>query len=79
MYYPTFCCPTTILLFHDQFQNIYRQNWCTTTKQLSSKQATATFINPNFDQMDVKQIKAFISARGVQVSTYCKTWTYSAS
>ena len=46
---------------------------CTTTKQPPSKQAIATSTDSNFDQMDVKNIKAFISARGVQVSTYCKT------
>ena len=34
---------------------------CTTTKQPPSKQAIATSTNPNFDRMDVKQIKAFIS------------------
>ena len=45
---------------------------CTTTKQPPSKQAIATSTNPNFDQMDVKQIKAFISAQSVQVSTYHK-------
>ena len=39
---------------------------CTTTKQPPSKQAIATFTNPNFDQMDEK---AFISSRGVLVST----------
>ena len=46
---------------------------CTTTKQPPSKQAIATSTDSNFDQMDVKNIKAFISARGVQVSTYRKT------
>ena len=45
---------------------------CTTTKQPPSKQTIATSTNPNFDQMDVKQMKAFISARGVLVSTYQK-------
>ena len=44
----------------------------TTTKQPSSKQAIATSFNLNFNQMDVKQIKAFISAWGVQVSIYRK-------
>ena len=38
---------------------------CTTTKQPSSKQAIAAGPNPNFDQMDVKKMKAFISVRGV--------------
>ena len=42
---------------------------CTTTKQPPSKQAIATSTNPNFDQMDEKQMKAFISSRGVLVST----------
>ena len=42
---------------------------CTTTKQPPSKLAIATSTNPNFDQMVVKQIKAFISAQSVQVST----------
>ena len=46
---------------------------CTTTKQPSSKQAITTSTDSNFDQVDVKNTKAFISARGVQVSTYCKT------
>ena len=32
---------------------------CTTTKQLPSEEAIATSTNPNFDQMDVKQMKAF--------------------
>ena len=39
--------------------------------QPPSKLAIATSTNPNFEQMDVKQIKAFISTQGVQVSTYC--------
>ena len=42
----------------------------TTTKQPSSKLATTASTCPNFDQMDVKQIKAFISSQDVQVSTY---------
>ena len=46
---------------------------CTTTKQPHSKQAIATSTDSNFDQVDVKNIKALISARGVQVSTYRKT------
>ena len=46
---------------------------CTTTKQPSSKQAIAASTDSNFDQMDMKNIKAFISAWGVQVSTYNKT------
>ena len=45
---------------------------CTTTKQPPSKLAIATSTNPNFDQVDVKQIKVFISAQSVQVSTYHK-------
>ena len=49
---------------------------CTTTKQPPSNQAIATSSDSNFDQMDVKNIKAFISVRGVQVSTYR---TYSPS
>ena len=60
----------------------------TVGKELSSKQgttSTSTSENKNndndndnsnnnldFDKMDVKEIKEFISARGVQVSTYCK-------
>ena len=42
---------------------------CTSTKQPPSKLAIATLTNPNFDQMDVKQIRAFISSQGVQVYT----------
>ena len=48
-----------------------------TTKQPPSKQAIATFTNPNFDQMDVKQIKVFISPQRVQVLK--QIWTYSAA
>ena len=40
-----------------------------TSTSTSSKQPHAT---PNFDNMDIKAIKEFISARGVQVSNYRK-------
>jgi len=43
----------------------------TAMNQPSSQQATAT-ADHEFDKMDVKEIKRFISARGVQVSTYRK-------
>ena len=45
---------------------------CNTTKQPPSKIAITTSTNPNFDQMDVKQIKALISVQHVQVSIYHK-------
>ena len=45
---------------------------CNITKQPPSKIAITTSTNPNFDQMDVKQIKALISAQHVQVSIYHK-------
>ncbi|PFX19835.1 hypothetical protein AWC38_SpisGene15759 [Stylophora pistillata] len=45
---------------------------CTTTKRPSSKQAIATCTNPNFDQIDVREIKAFIFLQGVQVTSYYK-------
>ena len=54
-------------------QTLTDKTSCTTTKQPSCKQAIATITGSNFDQMDVEKIKAFISARGVQVSTYRKT------
>ena len=54
-------------------QTLTDKTSCTTTKQPSCKQAIATITGSNFDQMDVKKIKAFTSAWGVQVSTYRKT------
>ena len=44
----------------------------TAMKQPSSQQAITT-ADHEFDKMDVKEIKRFISARGVQVSTYRKS------
>ena len=44
----------------------------TAMKQPSSQQATTT-ADHEFDKMDVKELKRFISARGVHVSTYHKS------
>ena len=46
----------------------------TTTTQPSSTSTSSkqTHATPNFDNMDIKAIKEFISARGVEVSNYRK-------
>ena len=52
---------------------------CTTTKQPPSKQVIATSTDSNFDQMDVKNIKAFISASECSSLHLPQNRTYSPS